>query len=250
MMKMEDKNMSRLTESGYEFKTDTFIGGTVGKVRLSKLLEKLQAYEDTGLEPEEVVTLTKKNARGKWIHKENNMHHCPNCSIQMRDEESLSESDRVKYGEGFYYILFYPNISVAEARDYREPFDNNCYNSNNYFFTEARAEQAAERIKLLLKLEKVHSDLCPGFKPNWEDLELLKYYVYYDHVNRKFKYAVRKGDDCGDIFNAVCFPDLVTASLACDLLNDAESCTGRATKGVCTCCPYCDAKDGEGGAQR
>lgn len=58
--------------------------------------------------------------------------------------------------------------------------------SGNCFRTEERAEQVAEKMRLLLRLEQLHDMLCPDYVPDWEDSEA-KFYVYFSHIQNNWR---------------------------------------------------------------
>lgn len=58
-------------------------------------------------------------------------------------------------------------------------FDHEMYNNRNCFPTEERAEQVAEKVRMLLKLERYHDMFCPDYVPDWSN-NVRKYYVLYN----------------------------------------------------------------------
>ena len=57
--------------------------------------------------------------------------------------------------------------------------DNHNFEIGNCFRTKERAEQVAKKMRLLLRLERLHDMLCPDYEPDWEDCRL-KFYVYFN----------------------------------------------------------------------
>lgn len=53
--------------------------------------------------------------------------------------------------------------------------------SGNFFPTEERAEQVAEKMRLLLRLEQLHDMLCPDYVPDWGNYGQ-KFLVYFNHA--------------------------------------------------------------------
>lgn len=56
----------------------------------------------------------------------------------------------------------------------------------NCFRTKERAEQVAEKMRLLLRLEQLHDMLCPDYVPDYEDDDEVKYHVYFNHLQGKY----------------------------------------------------------------
>lgn len=57
--------------------------------------------------------------------------------------------------------------------------------SGNFFPTEERAEQVAEKMRLLLRLEQLHDMLCPDYVPDWEK-EKDKFCLCYHHEGKQW----------------------------------------------------------------
>lgn len=64
--------------------------------------------------------------------------------------------------------------------------DESCILSSNYFPTKARAEQVAEKMRLLLRLEQLHDMLCPDYVPDWESNEA-KFCVYFSYIQNNWR---------------------------------------------------------------
>lgn len=75
--------------------------------------------------------------------------------------------ERVKEGENYYWVGTYCGRLVAIAGT-ENPIDSN-FDNNNYFHTKERANEVADKINFLLKLERLHEIYCPDYKPNWKD---------------------------------------------------------------------------------
>lgn len=56
----------------------------------------------------------------------------------------------------------------------------------NCFRTGERAEQVAEKMRLLLRLEQLHDMLCPDYEPDYEDDDEVKFYVYFGHSQGRY----------------------------------------------------------------
>ena len=95
-------------------------------------------------------------------------------------------------------------------------FDKSNFENNNYFLTKERAEEVADKIKFLLKLERLHDTLCPDYKPDWDNDWMGKFYVLFDNGNGKYisndAYSVDSG-------TTVYFDSRETAEKVRDVLN-------------------------------
>lgn len=90
------------------------------------------------------------------------------------------------------------------------------FEGNNYFHTEQRAQEVADKINLLLKLERLHDTFCPEYKFDYTIDTGWKYCVIYNHCTRtwipsytchcEYKYGVY-------------FPTEEIAQKVCDILN-------------------------------
>ena len=87
--------------------------------------------------------------------------------------------------------------------------------SGNYFRTKERAEQVAEKMRLLLRLEQLHDMLCPDYVPDWKD-DRLKFYVYFDHEQGSLN--ITASSFC-DALSLVTFETRENAEKAAEILN-------------------------------
>lgn len=135
---------------------------------------------------------------------------------QRREQESKFE--RVDKGAE-YYTIYVRNAcpDVIAIRDNRCFYDNKAFTCNNYFYTEERSREVADKINLLLKLERLHDIYCPDYKPSWEeDNNTYRYFVYYDNANGVY-YVTRT---INAIYpSTVYFPTEEIAQKVCDALN-------------------------------
>ena len=89
-----------------------------------------------------------------------------------------------KDGEDYFYIGIDFTIDSWENVD--DDTDKRNFRIGNCFPTEARAEQVAEKMRLLLRLEQLHDMLCPDYVPDYEDDDEVKYHVYFNHLQGKY----------------------------------------------------------------
>lgn len=94
-------------------------------------------------------------------------HYCVSASYKYcipyeGNEHRLGTTDEPKQKpnrwraekDGYYYYIFTASFEVRKQCEYNDIWCDECYNSGNYFKTEKEAEEAAEKIKKLLKGEE------------------------------------------------------------------------------------------------
>jgi hypothetical protein len=126
------------------------------------------------------------------------------------------EFERVSHGEPYFYI--YGNtMNVAVSSEDSDYISDTSYINNNYFYTKKRAQEVADKIKFLLKLERLHDIYCPYYEPDWNDSAEGKWCVYYSHNAKKWL--------CGK-YSTILFPPQSSfpteeiAQKVCDVLNN------------------------------
>lgn len=87
--------------------------------------------------------------------------------------------------------------------------------SGNCFKTKKRAEQVAEKMRLLLRLEQLHDMLCPDYVPDWEG-DRLKFQIYFSHSQGEYGKSCSTGIESP--FMAV-FDTEENAEKAAEILN-------------------------------
>ena len=99
--------------------------------------------------------------------------------------------------------------------DQNSSIDDDWYNHNNYFHTKKRAREVADKINLLLKLERLYDTFCPDYVPNWSD-GCLKHSVYFNVARGRYacSWTTNSKDEV-----YVYFPTEEIAQKVCDILN-------------------------------
>lgn len=101
--------------------------------------------------------------------------------IQKRQEKLKPWKPEV--GEKYF-------VAVEDGADVVQYWEDNIDEFNirfgNCFRTKERAEQVAEKMRLLLRLEQLHDMLCPDYVPDWESDEA-KFYVYFSHIQNNWR---------------------------------------------------------------
>ena len=132
---------------------------------------------------------------------------------QRREQEPKFER---KVNEEFYYIEDNGSMEVCSCYDGNDIVSTNQFKGNNYFHTEERAQEVADKINLLLKLERLHDIYCPDYVPDWKNQDEPKYFVCYD--NQEKYYAISSCNVVGhksDVF----FATIEIARKVRDILN-------------------------------
>ena len=80
-----------------------------------------------------------------------------------------------------------------------------------------RVEEVADKIKFLLKLERLHDTFCPDYKPDWNDKSKAKWTVVFDYDEKKYTPYWNIVTDNRTI---VYFNDSKTISKVCEILNE------------------------------
>lgn len=139
---------------------------------------------------------------------------------QRREQEPKFE--RVENREYYWSVgtSFCPEGKVTACRHYEnfDRGDNNYFVNNNYFKTVQRAQEVADKINFLLRLERLHDTFCPEYVPDWDN-DMIKYIVGFDAYNKKWYIGqtfVNK-----DV-SGVYFPTKGIAQKVCDILNAEE----------------------------
>lgn len=130
------------------------------------------------------------------------------------ETESEPEFERVGHGEPYFYI--YGNtMNVAVSSEDSDYISELCHINNNYFYTKKRAQEVADKIKFLMKLERLHDIYCPNYKPDWNSGER-KYTVYFNYSSRKYSWDTFAYSEYA---GAVYFPTKEIAQKICYILN-------------------------------
>lgn len=135
---------------------------------------------------------------------------------ERREREPKFE--RVGIGESYFYVFLNDyGAFIVKGTESNELLDRELYKTNNYFHTKERAQKVADKINLLLKLERLHDIYCPNYVPNWDNEDERKYVVYYDNQSKCYKinsfYVTEYKPD-------VAFPTSEIAQKVCDILNE------------------------------
>lgn len=106
---------------------------------------------------------------------------------EMQKEQEELKPWKPKDGEDYFYISI--GFAVDSWENVDDDMDKCNFRIGNYFRTEERAEQVAEKMRLLLRLEQLHDQLCPDYEPDWKNEDEHKFYLFYDRKTGNWKYT-------------------------------------------------------------
>lgn len=168
--------------------------------RIAQLTDLVVSANDTIKNAEEMIKLAE--------------HERDRLAAQQREQEPKFE--RVKSRENYSCIIINScGASVVGDKDFDTDADLRYFKNNNYFHTCGRAQEVADKINFLLKLERLHDTFCPDYNPNWNNGEN-KYFVFYDNTCKRYAFnavAVVEYEP------GVYFPTREIAQKVCDILN-------------------------------
>ena len=102
---------------------------------------------------------------------------------EMQKKQEELKPWKPKDGEEYFFVNNdFLSHSFCNMND---NVDNYNFEIGNYFRTKERAEQAAKKMRLLLRLEQLHDMLCPDYVPDWENYGQ-KFLVYFNHAENRW----------------------------------------------------------------
>lgn len=175
---------------------------------IEKLNERISQLTDLVKSGEETISATKEML--KLAEQERDR-----LADQRRESESKFE--RVEYKKQYFGVRVNSEIDYGTFTEIGDMVDNAHFRHNNYFHTEQRAQEVADKINLLLKLERLYDTFCPDYVPDWGNCWLPKYYIYQDKSmgNIWICSAVSTDNDAVQVY----FPTEEIAKKVCDILN-------------------------------
>ena len=90
-------------------------------------------------------------------------------------------------GESYFFIR--SDFGVTDKVKGTTSFETDRISNGNCFKTKKRAEQVAKKMQLLLRLEQLHDQLCPGYEPDWGNYGK-KFLVYFNHAENRWNIGV------------------------------------------------------------
>lgn len=139
--------------------------------------------------------------------------------IEIPKVEEEPEFKRVGYEQEYYRIgkLNTASFGAVYTLETGHFLDKAYFENNNYFHTKKRAEEVADKINFLLKLERFHDIYCPNYKPDWSNDKDYKHYIYYDEKAKKWTFDVVTKYH---LVVCVYFSTSKIAQKVCDILNE------------------------------
>lgn len=104
--------------------------------------------------------------------------------VEMQREQEEWEPWIPEVGEQYFAVA--DGADVTRFTDCGDSIDEFNIQFGNCFQTKKRAEQVAEKVRLLLRLEQLHDMLCPDYVPDYKGDET-KYHLYFSHVQGKYE---------------------------------------------------------------
>jgi hypothetical protein len=133
--------------------------------------------------------------------------------IKAQDDEPI---ERVPKNDMYFLI----GITSGKARadtsyEDNDEIDDARFDNNNYFKTCERAQEVADKINFLLKLERLHDRFCPEYVPDWKTCTG-KWSIYFNSCSNIYDYCVTLSSQNEQ---QVYFPTEEITKKVCDILN-------------------------------
>ncbi len=140
--------------------------------------------------------------------------------VELEKLENEQSFKRVAFGEKYYRIREHSDSYAYITCVYEclGSDDASNYANNNYFHSAERASEVLDKIKFLLKIERLHDNYCPEYTPNFE-ADLPKYFILYNPTNKKYFYSEAPYRWIQSV-SQVYFPSAEIAKKVCDRLNE------------------------------
>lgn len=134
-------------------------------------------------------------------------------------EEKEPKFERLPVGEKFWIVDYCHNKGfytlMNEEFDYNDISSERYFANNNYFHSEARAKEVADKVKFMMYLERLHDIYCPDYIPDWMSDDV-KYCVWWNNNSGEWCYTCNVS--CEHLCQ-VYFPTRNIAKKICDILN-------------------------------
>ena len=131
---------------------------------------------------------------------------------EMQKKQEEWEPWKPEVGEEYFTIA--NGVDAVQYIYYGDGIDEVNIPSGNCFKTKKRAEQVAKKMRLLLRLEQLHDQLCPDYEPDWDSTA--KFLVAFDHTDGEMQAFFDRSSGESTL---VYFRDAVTAMEAAEILN-------------------------------
>ena len=126
---------------------------------------------------------------------------------QRRKQEPKFE--RVSFDHEYYTLGF--DFNPVASKEIGYDVDTWRYENNNYFHTKERAEEVAEKIRLLLRLERLHDIYCTNCESG-------RYYISQNTESGRYCYGYIRNVP-NKFPTSAMFPSEEIAQKVCNILN-------------------------------
>ena len=133
---------------------------------------------------------------------------------EMQREQEEWEPWMPEHGEKYFTIE--NGVDAVQYIYFGDDIDESNIPSGNCFPTRERAEQVANKMRLLFRLEQLHDMICPDYVPDFGSGEAT-YCLYYDYSSSHW--AAEGWYDCNCRVNGPYFDTLENAEKAAEILN-------------------------------
>ena len=96
---------------------------------------------------------------------------------EAQKEQEEPKPWKPEVGEEYFYIC--DTLETGCDFNWGTSIDYKRIKAGNCFLTKECAEQVAEKMRLLLRLEQLHDMLCPDYVPNWDNISEKKFCLAY-----------------------------------------------------------------------
>nr|DAH43882.1 MAG TPA: hypothetical protein [Caudoviricetes sp.] len=170
------------------------------------------------------MKMTKTEIENKIYDLKRTIKSCENIIKANENEIKKLEAEKEKpvferVEKGLHYYIVEVNelgVTVERHIDNYMIFSDAMFKNNNYFHTKERAEEVADKINFLLRLERLHDTFCPDYKPDWDDKSKAKWCVVFDYDENEY---VSYWNTVIDNRTIVYFDSIGTAKKVCKILN-------------------------------
>ena len=132
---------------------------------------------------------------------------------EMQKKQEEPKPWKPEHGEKYSYIR--DTLEIGSFFHWDGSIDAKLIKVGNCFLTKERAEEVANKMRLLLRLEQLHDMLCPDYVPDWEG-DRLKFQIYFSHSQGEY------GKSCSTGIESPCmavFDTEENAEKAAEILN-------------------------------
>lgn len=143
--------------------------------------------------------------------------------IELAEQDDEPKFERVPDGKPYYTLKTINGafaINPNHTAESHRIIDKDRFDNNNYFKIRERAQEVADKINFLLKLERFRDMFCPNYKPNFDDFSTFKHMIIYDHDIQMYRTMYCNSSEYG---TQVYFPSEGIAQKVCDILNKEKN---------------------------